>query len=107
MAATSELQRLAALFEGHPDVRTGQMFGSPCLKIRGKVFATQHDGLMVFKLPPGAHATALALAGAARWNPSGRRVLREWVAVPTEHHQSVHDLAQAAAQFVGGKNDEP
>lgn len=105
--AAAEYQRLLDQFEGHPDVQAGRMFGSACLKILGKVFLTLHPDFLVFKLPPDAHAQALALAGAARWNPSGRSVLREWVSVPAEHHEHFHELAQAAAQFVGGKNDKP
>lgn len=100
----AELQNLKALFADDPDVQPGMMFGSACLKTRGRVFATSHAGFMVFKLPPDAHAEALALDGALRWNPSGRRVLREWVAVPEEQHAHFHGLALAAASFVGGES---
>ncbi|SEI93657.1 hypothetical protein SAMN04488058_102261 [Deinococcus reticulitermitis] len=96
-----ELQNLRALFTGDPDVQPSMMFGSACLKVRGKVFTAFHAGFMVFKLPPDAHAGALALEGARRWNPSGRRVLREWVAVPEEQHAHFQELALAAARFVG------
>lgn len=96
-----ELQNLRALFADDPDVQLGMMFGSACLKVRGKVFAAFHAGFMVFKLPPDAHAGALALDGARRWNPSGHRALREWVAVPEEQHAHFQELALAAARFGG------
>lgn len=95
-------QNLQDLFQYDPDVQPGMMFGSHCLKIRGKVFLTSSSGQTVFKLPPDAHARALALPGAERFNPSGRRELREWVSVPAEHAPHFPELAQAAAQFVGG-----
>lgn len=94
--------QLAALFAERPEVQQGHMFGSRCLKINGKVFATRQPAHLVFKLPPDAHARALALSGAVRWNPSGRRILREWVAVPAQHTAQFADLAEAAAHFVGG-----
>lgn len=95
-------QSLKDLFHDHPDVQAGMMFGSRCLKVRGKVFTTAHQGAMVFKLPPDVHARALALPGAFRWNPSGRRVLRQWVAVPNEQHAHFQELGRAAFHFVGG-----
>lgn len=81
---------LVAYFEGHPDVLSGQMF------------ATQHKGVLVFKRPPEAHARAMALAGATRWNSSGKTVLREWVSIPAQNHAHFQELALAAAQFFGG-----
>lgn len=99
--AATEYQHLVAQFADHDGVKASRMFGSPCLKIHGKVFATSHQGFMVFKLPPAAHAKALALSGAVRWNPSGKSLLREWVAIPAEHAAQFPELAEAAAQFVG------
>lgn len=109
------LDHLAAPFADDPDVQPGRIFGSPCLKVRGKVFLIVHTDDVTFKLPPEAHAQAMGLPGAERANPSGRRVLREWVTVPGTHAEHFPALAQAAAGFVGAskhtktpgrKNDE-
>lgn len=99
----TEFQHLVKHFANDPDVQPGRMFGSTCLKVYGKVFVAVHAGFMVFKLPPGAHARALALPGAAPWNPSGRAVLREWVRVPAEHEAHFLELAEAAHHFVKGE----
>lgn len=95
------LEHLAAPFAHDPDVQPGRIFGSPCLKVRGKVFLIVHTEDVTFKLPPDAHAQAMQLPGAVRANPSGRRVLREWVNVPNTHAEHFPALAQAAAGFVG------
>lgn len=95
------LHHLAAPFADDPDVQLGRIFGSPCLKVRGKVFLIVHADDVTFKLPPDAHAQAMGLPGAVRANPSGRRVLREWVTVPDAHAGHFPALAQAAAAFVG------
>lgn len=100
MENKTEYQRLAELFADDLSVQQGKMFGSPCLKVNGKVFMIHHEEFMVFKLPPGAHATAIMLEGAERANPSGKRVLREWVTVPTRHAAQFRALAHAAAEFV-------
>ena len=53
---------------------------------------------MVFKLPdPGAREAALALNGAALFDPSERgRPMKEWVAVPFAHVDRWATLAEQA-----------
>lgn len=81
--------------------RKGSMFGVPCLKARGKAFASLWGNSMVFKLTGDDHATALALKGAARFDPSGRdRPMKEWVVVPPAHAKRWDDLARAALDYV-------
>ncbi|GHG07262.1 hypothetical protein GCM10017783_19770 [Deinococcus piscis] len=95
------LDRIAAPFAADPDVQPGRIFGSACLKVRGKVFLIVHTDDVTFKLSPEAHAQAMGLPGTRQANPSGRRVLREWVTVPGIHAEHFPALAQAAASFVG------
>jgi hypothetical protein len=81
----------------------GQMFGMPCLKIGGKAFAGLYGEAMVFKLPAGAHAQALALPGARLFDPSGRgRPMREWVEVPREHTSRWAEFGRQALAYVEG-----
>jgi hypothetical protein len=87
----------------HEDVRRSQMFGAPCIKVKGKAFACYSGQRMVFKLRGEAHAAALALAGAALFDPSGLgRPMREWVTVPPEQADRWEELAEAALAYVGG-----
>ena len=81
----------------------GQMFGMPTLKTRGKAFAGLYQGAMVFKLDVEARERALGLAGAHRFDPSGRgRPMKEWVVVPAEHAGEWSGLADNALEFVIG-----
>jgi len=88
-AVVAELQTLSS-------ATPGKMFGMPCLKNNGKAFAGFYEGAMVFKLRGHKHAEALALSGARLFDPSGRRPMKEWVEVPSEHASSWLGLAKDA-----------
>lgn len=78
-----------------------KMFGMPCLKHGGKVFAGFHQGAMTFKLRPPEHAAALALPGAHLFGPSGAgRPMKEWVEVPVEHAARWPALAREALHYL-------
>lgn len=80
---------------------TGQMFGMPCLKNEGKMFAGFYEGAMVFKLDNPRHDEALALRGARLFDPSGRgRPMKEWVEVPAEHSSMWPELALDALRYL-------
>ena len=68
-------------------VKSGKMFGMPCLKLNGngKAFAGFYKGAMVFKLTGSQHSEALQLSGAYLFDPMGGRPMKEWVEVPVEH----------------------
>ncbi len=82
-----------------PDVVLGQMMGMPAIKRGGKMIGGFWREHMVFKLPDeGQRAAALALDGAALFDPSERgRPMKEWVAVPAHHADRWSDLADQAA----------
>ena len=85
------------------DVEPSQMMGMPCVKRSGKMVAGFTRGSMVFKLPePGAHARALALAGAHLFDPSGEnRPFKEWVVVPEAHADEWESLSHEALRPAG------
>jgi hypothetical protein len=79
----------------------GTMFGMPCLKHSGKMFAGFFRDAMVFKLAVPAHTQALALAGAQLFDPSERgRPMKEWVIVPAEHTARWPEFARTALEYV-------
>ncbi|HEX4705597.1 MAG TPA: hypothetical protein VH352_25975 [Pseudonocardiaceae bacterium] len=84
----------------------GMMFGSRALKAGGKAFACVNNGVFAVKLGAGtpAHAAALALSGAALFDPSGaNRPFKDWVAVPAAHAAIWGSLAESALRnLVGG-----
>lgn len=86
-----------ALQAAHPDVESGQMFGMPTLKARGKALAGEFKGSMVFKLTDSkAGEKALDLPGAKLFDPMGGRPMKQWVVVPAEQSEEWSELAEAA-----------
>ena len=83
----------------HPGVRPSSMFGMPCLKREsGKVVAgSWKDGGITVKLTDETQReAALALAGAALFDPGMGRVMREWVHVPAAQSSRWLDLVEHA-----------
>lgn len=87
-----------------PAVSAGTLFGHPCLKIAGKVFACEHDGELLTKLPPERIAE-LKRQGARDFEPMGRK-MNGWVKVPEPDDDDVARvwtaLADEAKAFVAG-----
>ena len=84
-----------------PAVVTGKLFGHPCLKIGGKVFACEHEGDLLIKLP-AERLEELKAAGARDFMPMGRK-MNGWVKVPEPDGDAVAawtDLAEEAKVFV-------
>lgn len=75
---------VASVTARHP-LRESKMFGMPCLKREdGKVVAGYwKDGGLTVKLTnEAARERALAIPGAAPFDPGMGRTMREWVHVP-------------------------
>lgn len=86
-----------------PAVRAGNLFGHPCLKAGGKVFACGHHDDLLLKLPPDRIAE-LQADGARPFEPMGR-AMNGWVLVPEPGDDAVAtwlDLAEEAKAFVAG-----
>jgi hypothetical protein len=85
-------------------VETGQMFGKRCLSIKGKAFLALHKQVIAFKLGGAPHEAALALPGAALWDPSGKgRPMKDWVAMPASQAAAFDTVARAALAYVSGQ----
>jgi hypothetical protein len=85
-----------------PAVSAGKLFGHPCLKIGGKVFACDHEGELLAKLPPERIDELKATAGGHDFTPMGRR-MGGWVKVPEPAGDPVAEwtrLAEEAKAFV-------
>ena len=89
---------LAVKYDG---IATGQMFGTACIKTHGRAFAAFFQGDIALKLAGESHRTALGLAGAQLWDPSGKhRPMKEWVQIPHTHAREWPSLADQARQYV-------
>lgn len=87
----------------------GSWFGLPAITINGRILAALWlNGDAIFKLPGEAHARALALPGAALFQPlADRSPMREWVQVPPAHHEAWRELALAALEYVRETASKP
>ncbi len=88
----------------YADVELGKMMGMPCVKHAGKLKAGfwPATGAMTFKLvDPAEREAALALPGAETFDPSGRRPMRQWVAVPAAQADEWRRLAELALASQG------
>ena len=92
----SWVELVAAVVAAHPEAKLGQMFGAPCVKRdTGKVAFCSWQGDVVFKLvDEGSRSEALALDGAALFDPGMGRRMKEWVLVPVAHSGRWAELAE-------------
>jgi hypothetical protein len=99
--ALREYEKLVVSFAETDGITVSQMFGKACLKINGKAFVAQHLEAVIFKLSGTDYARALALTGAALWDPSGKgRPMKEWVALPVIASQYFDAFANAALKYL-------
>jgi len=88
---------IAAVLHAEAGVQASSMFGMPTLKRDGKALAGLYGKAMVFKLAGAGHAEAIALPGAALFDPSGMgRPMKAWVVIPAEHAAQWHHFAELA-----------
>ena len=88
-----------------PQVVTGKLFGHACLKIGGKVFACEHEGDLLIKLPAD-RLEELKAGGARDFMPMGRK-MGGWVKVAEPDSDPVAawtDLAEEAKAFVSERS---
>ena len=89
------------LAKAHRNVEISQMFGKPCLKIKGKAFACFFQNEMVFKLSGKDHEQAMNLKGSQLFDPSGKkRPMKEWVQVSFTYSTMWKQLALSALEYV-------
>lgn len=88
-------------FEKDRDVTVGKMFGSPGLKVNGKVFAMVVKGTLVAKLPRPRVDDLVASGAGERFDPGHGRRMAEWISVPPGAPSWVA-LVREAHRFVKG-----
>jgi len=80
-------------------VSLGKMFGARSLMVGSKAIGCLNGDAVAFKLgrDTEGHASALALPGAALFDPSGmNRPFKDWVVVPLAHSERWPALAETA-----------
>ncbi len=101
MGAQAAFREIATRLLKEPDIEEGKAFQALALKTRGRIFAMLVNDELVVKLP-AERCAQLVEGGAARPFQSGRRTMREWVAVPysSSAQPTWRALAQQALAFV-------
>lgn len=85
-------------------VTQSKMFGSPGLKVRGKVFAMLVKGKLVVKLPR-ERVDGLVESGKGEYfDPGHGRLMKEWAAVSPSAKAMWLKLAKEAREFVASDN---
>jgi TfoX/Sxy family transcriptional regulator of competence genes len=101
MGAADRFAGVVGELEGEPEVSTGTMFGSPGLKVSGRVFAMVVKERLVVKLPRERVQALLAAGSGAPFDPGHGRVMKEWVAVDEASGREWLRLAREAMAYVG------
>ena len=92
---------IAENLSGQPNIKRGQMFGSPTLYVNGNAFAVYSHGTMVFKLSPTDVKQALTLQDARLFDPGGQgRPMKEWVQLLPVHRDQWADWSDSALSYV-------
>ena len=95
---------VAKSFVSDPKISQSKMFGSPGLKINGKVFAFLMKGKLILKLPKEEVDELIAANGGKPFGhmfaPGNFRPMKEWVEVLSDDEKVWLKLAMKARDFV-------
>lgn len=89
-----------------PAVAESQMFGSPCLKVGGKVFACLYQGAFVVKLPKERVDALIGAGEGESFEPMAGRTMKEWVQIPeppADAEDNWLELGEEARDFVASQ----
>lgn len=94
---------LAPALLAEPSVTRSTMMGLPCLRVDGKFFASldPRTQCLVVKLSREDVEAVIDSGEGVPFAPAGRR-FREWVAIPSERHDTWPVYLQRARAFVDG-----
>lgn len=106
----TEEEAFQAIAETHlkdRQISQAKMFGSPGLRVDGKVFATLYKGKLVLKMPTHRVAELVKSGQGEYFDPGHGRVSKEWVALEPRSKDRWAAVVKEAREFVssvsGGK----
>ncbi|SRR5229473_4974312 len=100
-ALEAQFEPVVRVFHSDTKVTQARMFGSPGLKINGKVFAMLVKGKLVVKLPKERVDALVASGDGQHFDPGHGRLMKEWVAIAPVTKEKWLSLAKEARDFVG------
>jgi hypothetical protein len=98
---------LDRLLLDHPEVSAGVVFGLPCYKVNGMVFATLYGEGVGIKLPEARVRELLEQPGVVPFRPFGRNRSKEFVQINhenSEDYQHDHSLFEEAMCYVASRS---
>ena len=98
--ATNIFEKLKDSFLGERGVTEGKMFGSPNLKVKGKVFVFPWKGDLVFKLSEQRVQELIKAKKGKYFDPGHGRTSKTWIAVHTDGKENWKKLTQESKEFV-------
>ena len=103
MTAEKLFASIGQAFAAEPTITQSRMFGSPGLKVRGKVFAMLVKGKLVVKLPRERVEAMVQSGEGANFDPGHGKLMKEWVAVEPSTKRQWLNLVLAAKNFVSSR----
>ena len=98
------IDRFYAALPDDDRVERRKMFGYPCAFVNGNMFTGLHEENMIVRLPEDRRAALIEGEGAKLFEPMKGRVMREYVALPSETIADPPALSARVAEsfaFVG------
>ena len=83
-----------------PGITAGKMFGSPVLKVGGKVYAMLVKGRLVVKLPRDRVEALMASGLGDPFDPGHGKPSKEWVAIDPAASRRWRSLVNEAREFI-------
>ncbi len=99
-------ESVAKAFSNDRAISQSRMFGSPGLKVGGKVFAMLVKGKLVVKLPKERVENLVGSGEGKYFDPGHGRLMKEWVSIEPSGGNWL-DLASEARGFVAPGRSKP
>lgn len=99
MDGATAFQNIVNTYGTDSGVSLRHSMNNNALTIEGRIFAFEKDGRLIVKLS-AERCAALIAAGQAEQYQLGKRVMRQWAAVPAAHMYGWAALTEEAHMFV-------
>jgi TfoX/Sxy family transcriptional regulator of competence genes len=93
-------KRIIDLFEADKDIEVTKMFGSPGIKVRGKVFAMLVKEKLVVKLSQDRVNEMVNRGEGTYFDPGHGKLMKQWVSVSDDYGRLWPKVAREAMIYV-------
>lgn len=93
-------KRIIDLFEADKNIEIIKMFGSPGIKVDGKVFAMLVKDKLVVKLSKDRVNETVTRGKGDYFDPGHGKLMKQWLSINTEHRRLWPKLAREAMIYV-------